>query len=489
MQTNQLRHQPFEFTTLIQARRSPPRALLLLVLPLIMISLNSVEAQMQFPLVPPIEGSQPTLSAKPLQTMQGEYIIRVANNKGLQAITEGERQTAKDEVTTNSYLVYSAIALEQDIKALVKSGFVASAAKLKRRKRRRPAKRNTVLSLVSDSFCDEVLKRKNVVSCSPNFVIRAQLTSNDTLYPFQWGLTSGFGANAADAWSSGTTSGNVVVAVTDTGVDYNHPDLRANMWRNPFDPPNGKDDDKNGYIDDVYGINTVGDTADPGDDQGHGTHVAGIIGAKGNNKAGVAGIAWTTKILAVKFLDKDGAGTLGSVLKAFAYIEDMVDNGINIRVINASWGGPETAEELYNAIARLTNRGIILAAAAGNESSNNDTKPSYPSSYDLPNIISIGSISAFKNLSSFSNYGQSVDITAPGDFILSTWPKGQYMPLSGTSMATPHVTGALALLYGRKPSMTATQAINKLYSSATRVPTLKGKIAENRALNVAALVR
>lgn len=302
-------------------------------------------------------------------------------------------------------------------------------------------------------------------------------------------MTSGFGANASEAWNSGTSSGNVVVAVVDTGVDYNHPDLRSNMWRNPFDPPNGRDDDNNGYMDDIYGINSVSDTADPKDDQGHGTHVAGIIGAKGNNKSGVAGVTWTTKIMAVKFLDKDGAGTLGSALKAFNYIENMVDNGINVRLINASWGGPETAVELYNAIARVTNRGIILAAAAGNESSNNDTKPSYPSSYDLPNIVSIGSISAFKNLSSFSNHGQSVDIVAPGDFILSTWPNGQYMPLSGTSMATPHVTGALALLYGRRPSLTASQAISKLYSSATIVPTLKGKIAQNRALNVGALVR
>lgn len=489
MQTKPQQSQSIEFTVIIRECIVQSRAFLRIALPLIIISFSYVQAQIQFPLVPPTEGSQQTLGAQPLQTMQGEYIIRVANNGGLQAIAEGERQSAKEEVTPLSYLVYSSIAIEQDIKALVKAGFVASAAKLKRRKRARPPKRNVVLSLVSDSFCDEVLKRKNVISCSPNFVIRAQLTPNDSMYPFQWGVTTGFGANAAEAWNSGTSSGNIVVAVTDTGVDYNHPDLRANMWRNPFDPPNGKDDDKNGYIDDVYGINTVSDSADPHDDQGHGTHVAGIIGAKGDNKAGVAGITWTTKIMAVKFLDKDGAGTLGSALKAFAYIEKMVNNGINVRLINASWGGPETAEELYNAVARITKKGVILAAAAGNESSNNDTTPSYPSSYDLPNIVSIGSISAFKNLSSFSNFGKSVDIVAPGDFILSTWPNGQYMPLSGTSMATPHVTGALALLYGRQPSLTPAQAINKLYSSATRVPTLKGKIAENRALNVGALVR
>jgi len=468
---------------------------LFLLLTLLHIPINAqAQSQLEFPAFPPTEGSQETLVSKALETVQGEYIVKVGKKKGLEGITQGERQVIKDKVAPLSYVLYSSIAISQDITALVKSGYVATAAKLKRRNRPRPPRRNVVLSLVSDSFCDNLLKRRDVISCSPNFVIRALLNPDDTLFPFQWGMTKGFGANATEAWDSSSTtensaSKNIVVAVTDTGVDYSHPDLIANMWVNPFDLPNGQDDDNNGYIDDKYGVNTVSNTADPKDDQGHGTHVAGIITARGNNKTGIAGVSWNSKIMAIKFLDKDGSGTLGSVLKAFDYIEKMVAKGINIRLVNASWGGPETAEELYNAVARLTKKGIILAAAAGNDGTNNDIKPTYPANYDLPNLISIGSISAFKNLSSFSNFGSSVDIVAPGDFIISTWLGGRYLPLSGTSMSTPHVTGALALLYGKQPSLTATQAVAKLYSSANIVTTLRGKVKQNRALNIGELVR
>jgi subtilisin family serine protease len=445
------------------------------------------------------------LRFKPLQTLPGEYIIKVANNAALDNLTQGTRQyvTARidapnllssnleDASEEGSKLVtlYSAIAAAQDSRALLQRGYTAMAKKALRRVRPRSNSRQKGLSLVSDEFCKELMKRPGVESCSPNFVINASLTPDDSTYPFLWGMTSKYGCSADKAWDITTSSSDVVIAIIDSGVDYTHPDLKENIWVNPEETKNGKDDDGNGYIDDIHGINSVANTGDPKDDQGHGTHVAGTIGAKGGNKIGVAGVTWGVQIMPIKFLDNKGSGNLGAVLKAMAYIKAMKDRGVNIRVMNASWGGHETATELLNAMSKLNDSGIIVVAAAGNEKSNNDKKPIYPASYDLPNIVSVGSISAFKKLSSFSNYGNSVDITAPGDFILSTWKGGSYMPLSGTSMAAPHVAGALSLLFGQQPELSVSSAIEKLYSSANKEAKLKNKINGARSLNVAKLLQ
>jgi len=262
--------------------------------------------------------------------------------------------------------------------------------------------------------------------------------------------------DAPEAWDITTGSPSVIVAVIDTGVDYDHPDLAANLWTNPGEiPGNGVDDDGNGYVDDVYGISVVDGvrSGDPWDDHGHGTHVAGTLGAVGNNDQGIAGVNWTVRIMALKFLDSTGYGYESD---AATCIEYAIAHGA--RVLNNSYGGTEYSQALYDAIAAANAAGVLFCASAGNESMDNDYVPSYPASYDLPNIIAVASTGSSDELSYFSNYGRrSVHVGAPGELILSTWPGNDYQYLDGTSMACPFVSGIAALLLAHEPGLTMTQ--------------------------------
>jgi subtilisin family serine protease len=339
--------------------------------------------------------------------------------------------------------------------------------------------------------CIDLFKSGEISSCSPNYIVRSTATVNDPLIGSLWGMTGPAGINAPAAWDLSTGSSEIVVAVIDTGIDYSHPDLAGNLWRNAGEVPgNGIDDDANGYVDDYHGINAVTGTGNPMDDNGHGTHVAGTIGAVGNNAVGVVGVNQQLQLMGLKFLQGNGSGTLSDAIEAIDYMVMMKGRGVNIRVSNNSWGGGGFSAPLESAIKRARDAGILFAAAAGNEANDNDATQSYPASYEIDSIVSVAAIDAQGNLASFSNYGAShVDIAAPGVQILSTYPGNRYAQLSGTSMATPHVAGALALLLGREPTLSPVQALARIYESGVTLPTLSGVVRTGRTLNVSRALR
>ena len=278
--------------------------------------------------------------------------------------------------------------------------------------------------------------------------------SNDPQAGSLWGMTK---IDAQDAWGISTGSKSVVVAVIDTGVDYTHPDLAANIWTNPNA---GKD----GFVGDVHGYNFVANTGDCMDDNGHGTHVSGTIAAVGNNGLGVAGVNWSTSIMALKFLNSQGQGYLSDAVRAINYATmERTTYGVNVRVMNASWGGGSFSAAMQTAIQAAGNAGILFVAAAGNSASNNDVTPQYPANYRLPNVISVAASDQNDNLAYFSCYGATtVDIAAPGVSIYSTLPGNRYGALSGTSMATPQVSGVAALAWAVDPTATVADVRNAI---------------------------
>ena len=319
-------------------------------------------------------------------------------------------------------------------------------------KRLSERKRQVYVLLKSDTLSTKemvaFLKRDpRVEAVSPNYKRYILQTSpNDPLFGELWGLnntgqevngvsgTLDADIDAPEAWDKNTGSDAVVVANIDTGVDYTHVDLQANMWVNTGEiPGDGIDDDGNGYIDDVYGIDAYNGDSDPMDDNGHGTHTSGTIGAVGNNEKGITGVSWRVKIMALKFLNAKGEGYDAGAIECIDYVIDMkLNRDVNVVAINASWGGGGYNEILKDAIEAAGDAGIVFCAAAGNENSDNDLMPVFPASYDLPNIISVAATDQADNLAFFSNYGlATVDIGAPGVNILST---ARGLPLVPTSI-------------------------------------------------------
>jgi subtilisin family serine protease len=325
----------------------------------------------------------------------------------------------------------------------------------------------------------------NVAIVTPDFELTTQSIPNDPSFGSLWGLSNNGSQggllnadiNIEPAWALGTAT-SIVTAVIDTGVDYTHPDLASNIWTNTDEVAgNGIDDDGNGFVDDVRGWDFVNNDSDPMDDNGHGTHVAGTIGAVGNNGIGVTGVAWTASIMPLKFLDQSGSGSLSDAIKAIQYARV---NGA--KIINASWGGGGFSSALQSAITQFITSGGLFVAAAGNEATNNDVTPSYPANYQ--GVISVGASTRTDTRASFSNYGTSVDVFAPGQSILSTLPGNRYGSLSGTSMATPQVAGALALLWGQNPTLSATTISQALINSTDNV--LRASNSTHGRINVGA---
>jgi subtilisin family serine protease len=343
----------------------------------------------------------------------------------------------------------------------------------------------------------------NVRYAEPNFILTADdVSPNDPSFPNEWGLnnigqTIGFvkGVPGADihakaAWGVTTGSASVTVAVLDTGLDFSHPDLAANVWTNHGENcagcrNDGVDNDHNGYVDDWRGWDFYNHDNNPTDDNGHGTHVAGTIGAVGNNGIGVAGVNWNVRLMALKFLGADGSGTTADAVQAIQY---AWQNGAV--VLNNSYGGPDFSQALSDAIATADAHSALFVAAAGNEGSDDDTTPSYPASDPHPNVVSVAATNNQDQLAWFSNYGNaSVDLGAPGDNVYSTWLGGGYAFESGTSMATPHVAGVAALAKAAFPSATGLGLKALLLRTVDANSSLAGHTASGGRLNANAAVR
>jgi len=333
----------------------------------------------------------------------------------------------------------------------------------------------------------------------PNYIHEIQLTPNDTQIGQLWGLnntgqtvsgqagTADADIDAFEAWDVSTGTSSVVVGVVDTGVDYNHPDLAANIWSAPsafsvtiggqtINCPAGS-----------HGFNAVTNTCTPLDDNNHGTHCSGTIGARGNNGTGVAGVNWITSIMGLKFLTASGSGNTADAIECMQFavqVKQIFGAQANLRVLSNSWGGGGFSQALLDAITATNNADILFVAAAGNSNTNNDTTPNYPSNYNSPNVLAVAATDNRDNKSSFSSFGATtVDLGAPGTAILSTVRNNGFSIFSGTSMATPHVSGAAALVLSRCNLSTAALKAN-LMNNVNPIASLAGRTVTGGRLNV-----
>ncbi|MEQ1896439.1 MAG: S8 family serine peptidase [Vicinamibacterales bacterium] len=355
-----------------------------------------------------------------------------------------------------------------------------------------------------------------VAFAEPNWIYQHEATSNDPYFTdgSLWGMygpspapapNNAFGSRAAEAWAAGYTGSNtVVVGVIDEGINWAHEDLAANIWTNPGETVDGIDNDGNGYVDDIRGwdfVNNDNSVYDGNSSQlsidAHGTHVSGTIGGQGGNGKGVAGVNWNVKIISAKFLGTSG-GTTANAVKAVDYLTNLkTRHNLNLVATSNSWGGGGFSQALLDAIERAADQNILFIAAAGNSSSNNDSTASYPSNYDTTGgtslnydaVIAVAALGGSGTLASFSSYGATkVDLAAPGVGIYSSTPGNQYSSYSGTSMATPHVTGAAALYRSVNPSATAAQIRSAILATVTPTAALSGMVATGGRLNVCGLL-
>jgi subtilisin family serine protease len=356
----------------------------------------------------------------------------------------------------------------------------------------------------------EYQKNLAVEYAEPDYMVHALQTPNDSQFNKLWGLHNAGGRQCTDhadihaleAWKTRHEAPGVIVAVIDSGVRYTHEDLKDNMWRNPGESGagkenNGQDDDADGLIDDVYGMNAMVEApqtpqektraGNPMDDNGHGTHCAGTIGAVGNNRKGVVGVAWKVQIMACKCIDHTGNGSIEDAIACIDYTRAK-----GAQIMNNSWGEYAFSKSLRDTIAAANSQGIIFVAAAGNDANDNDKNPLYPASYALPNVVAVANNTCKDELRNSSNFGKkTVHLAAPGVDILSTWflNDSSYEMTSGTSMAAPYVAGALALMRAQFPNLTHTDLIAKLLKTVDKLPSLTGKVTSDGRLNLQAALQ
>lgn len=351
-----------------------------------------------------------------------------------------------------------------------------------------------------EAIAKQIAARPDVAYVEANTIIRMDAKfPNDPDFNQLYGMhndgstggTAGADINAPEAWEVSTGSKNVVVGVIDTGIDYTHPDIAPNYWTNPGETgldaqgrdkqTNGVDDDGNGFVDDFRGWDFVNNDNDPMDDNSHGTHCAGTIGGKGNDGVGVVGVNWDVSLVGIKFLSGGGSGTLEDAVKAIEY-----GTKLGVTLTSNSWGGGGFSDTMAAAIAEADQKNVLFVAAAGNSSDDNDVDPHYPSSYEHDNVIAVAATDHNDGMAYFSCYGaNSVDIGAPGVDILSSIPENHgYTKYSGTSMATPHVAGAAALVKAAFPDLNATQIKARLLNGADQIDSLQGKTTTGGRLNL-----
>lgn len=338
------------------------------------------------------------------------------------------------------------------------------------------------------NFIEMLNKNPMVEIAQPNFYYYPSNESAiDGDFKYQWGLSNdgsfavregvlgvkGADINALKGWEITTGNKNITVAVIDTGTDYNHPDLKGQIWINKKEANgiSGIDDDGNGFVDDIYGMDFANNDSDPFDDHGHGTHIAGTIGASFNS-IGVRGVMGNVSLMPIKYLPKNAPGSTENAIKCIDYALKMKAN-----IINASWGGGNYDPLLLDEIKSANQKGVVMVTAAGNKGDNIDLKPHYPSSYDSPNIISVAATDALDGIIFQSSYGEnSVHIAAPGKRIYSTLPDNNYGEMTGTSSATAFITGALGLLLTQEKNLSVEQIKKRLMETSIPLESLRGKI-------------
>jgi subtilisin family serine protease len=424
--------------------------------------------------------------AQPVLTAANRYII--------------ERRSTAVSALSADEITYTTVKGNEHIDVVVPDRYVAQVSAMSR---------STAEVLDPDKVvddCAEIMKDPTVASCEPDILHHAFVVPDDASFHLQWYLRDVLrdaDVEAPSAWDLATGSSGTLIGVLDSGVFQNHPDLSPNLWTNPNDPVDSLDNDGNGWVDDVHGVNTALGTSSPEDLSGHGSHVSGIIAARGNNALGVSGVMWRGSLVVVSAAGNGAGGFFSSdLVEGLDYLCDLKEAGHNLRVINASFGSNSFSGPMFNAISRLNDADVLLVAAAGNEDTNNDVIPSYPANYNLPNVISVAATGPTQELAYYSNYGSSVDIAAPGGdvsrggdagLIYSTYSTSVtngslYKYLQGTSMAAPVVAGALGLLADRRPSLTGAELKSLLLSTADTLPQLTSVVNSGRFLNVANLV-
>lgn len=351
-----------------------------------------------------------------------------------------------------------------------------------------------------DRVIKQLTRHPLVEVAEPNYIwttqaseIRAVDAPNDQFFDVMWNLhntgqeggTPGADISALEAWAISKGDANIVIGVIDTGIDYSHPDLVGNMWHNPGEIcDNGIDDTGNGVIDDCHGFNAITGTGNPMDVDGHGTHVAGTIGASSNNGIGVAGVNWDVQLAACKFLGPTGGTTLDGIACIDYFTDLKVNHGVNVVATNNSWGGGPYSEALRAAIQTHTEAGIMFVTASGNDARNVDTVPDYPGTYDLPGIVNVANTTRTDALAVLSNFGAvTVDLGAPGSNIPSTYLNNGYAYASGTSMASPHVAGVASLVWSIAPHLSIAEVKDILMSSGDPTPALAGATVSGNRLN------
>ena len=346
--------------------------------------------------------------------------------------------------------------------------------------------------------------QRGVEYVEPNYLLHAISAPNDPDFPHLWGLnntgqvvgsqgSAGADIHAVSAWNISTGSRANVVAVVDTGVDYTHQDLAANIWSAPAPFTVTIGGSAIVCAAGTHGFNAITKTCDPRDDNNHGSHVSGTIGGVGNNGTGVTGVSWTASIMAIKFLDGNGNGTTSDAINAIEFAIQAKSAfaptaGANVRVLSNSWGGSGSSQALLDEISAAAANQMLFVAAAGNGSSSNDVTPEFPASYAAANLIAVAATDNTDRLASFSNFGTSVDLAAPGVNIQSTTIGNTYQYFSGTSMATPHVSGTAALILSVCPIDTAGLKA-AILNNVDRLPALSGLVATSGRLNADTAVR